>query len=123
MAGRGFQVYISTRELNKVLGGFKKYSESTQKKLQDVVKSSTEKVLSGTIRRAPKRTGKMVTGTTMTFDAEACRGSVKVKGSIAHLVEFGHGGLNPAKEHPFMRPSYEDVRPGLIKGLEDAVKI
>jgi HK97 gp10 family phage protein len=119
---RGFYVNTSMPELKNVLKKISTYSESTQQKLRGVVKSSTQAILAGTIRRIPKRTGKMAAGTTMTFDNEKCVGTVRVKGSIAHLVEFGHGGPHPAKEHPFMRPAFEENKPGLIKGIEDAVK-
>ena len=30
---------------------------------------------------------------------------VKANAPHAHLIEFGHGGINPAPAHPFLRPA------------------
>jgi len=122
MAGRGFSINTSMPELKNTLKKFSTYDESIQKKMQTVVRGSTQAILAGTIRRMRKRTGKTVSKTTMDFDAEKCMGTVRVKSSIAHLLEFGHGGPHPAKEYPSMRPSFEDEKPRLLKGVEDAVK-
>jgi len=124
--GRGFHINISTPELKTVLKNFKAYDSGTQDKIRGVVRSSTQRVLQGTIRRMSKRTGKMVSKTTMEFDAEKCTGIVRVKSSKAHLVEFGHAGPTPESkrtpEHPSIRPSYEEVKPSIVSGLESAVK-
>lgn len=119
---RGFVINTAMPGLKDVLRKFNTYDDSTQKKLQTVINRSTQAVLAGTIRRIPKRTGKTAAGTTMTFDAEKCAGTVRIKGPIAHLLEYGHGGPHPAKEHPSIRPSFEDEKPHLLKGAEDAVK-
>lgn len=120
--GRGFYVSVSAPELKNVLKKFNNYDTETHDKLRGVVRSSTQRVLQGTIRRMPKRTGKMASKTTMDFDAEKCIGTVRVKSPVAHLVEYGHKGPHPAPEHPFMRPSYEEVKPSIISGIESAVK-
>lgn len=126
MAGRGFYVNFSTPGLKTVLNNFNKYDTTTQDKIRGVVRSSTQRVLQGTLRRMPKQTGKMASKTTMDFDAGKCTGTVRVKSSTAHLVEWGHAGPTPGSkrtpEHPFIRPSYEEVKPSIVSGIESAVK-
>ena len=124
--GRGFFVNVSTPELKNVLKDFQNYDDVTQNKIRGVVRTGTQQVLQGTLRRMQKRTGHMASKTTMDFDAEKCIGTVRVKSPVAHLVEFGHAGPTPESkrtpEHPSLRPSYEEVKPGIVSGLESAVK-
>ena len=44
---------------------------------------------------------------------------------VAHLVEFGHGGSQPAPPHPFLRPAFEGgkeaARQAIIARLRKAV--
>jgi hypothetical protein len=119
---RGFYINLSTPELKSELNKIKTYSESTQQKIRGVVKTSTSKVLAGTIRRAPIRKGDLIKKITMAFNDAKCEGEVIIKSSKAHLVEFGHKGPHPAPEHPFVRPSIQEEKPNLIRNVGEAVK-
>lgn len=47
------------------------------------------------------------------------RAKGKNEGFHGHLVEFGHGGPNPAPAHPFMRPAYDQTK-GMV--TQDAAR-
>lgn len=42
--------------------------------------------------------------------------------SVAHLVERGHGGENPAPPHPFFRPIVDEKGPGVLRQTVSEMK-
>ena len=44
------------------------------------------------------------------------------KAPHAHLVEFGHGGPQPAPPHPFFRPAVDENENRVYKHVEDGIK-
>lgn len=41
---------------------------------------------------------------------------------IAHLIEMGHGGPNPAPAHPFLRPAYMETLPVMKAIMQQSLK-
>lgn len=123
---REFWVNIKVPELQGALKNINKYDETTQEKLRSAVRSSTQNVMAGTIRRAPIRTSELVKSIGMSYNAETNVGVVRAKSPHAHLVEYGHAGRTPQSkrtpEHPFMRHAFEAEKSNLIKAVEEAVK-
>ncbi|CQR73305.1 hypothetical protein SOV_50880 [Sporomusa ovata DSM 2662] len=126
MGKKSFYVNLATPELKKVLKNMERYDTETQAKLRTAVRTATSDVLKGSMRRAPIRTGKIKANITMEYDSTKNTGIVKAKSPHAHLIEYGHAGPTPASkrtpEHPFMRPAFEQAKPGLIKAVDSAVK-
>ena len=50
------------------------------------------------------------------------KGEKHVPAKIAHLVEFGHGGSNPAPPHPFMRPALDETQSEVRQKITDEAK-
>jgi hypothetical protein len=148
MSSNGFRVNLSVPELGEALDKVGAYDGRTALKIENQVQTSTRNIAAGTRRRA---VGSLKKKTSSRFDRKAVTGYVSVKSSIAHLVEFGakaafekpdtkkalkipSPGLGVAdmysksahipqrKEHPYIRPSVEDEKPNLIKGLKEAVQ-
>ena len=126
MGKKSFYVNLATPGLKKVLKNIERYDAETQAKLRTAVRTTTSDVLKGSIHRAPIRTGMIKENITMEYDSTKNIGVVKAKSPHAHLIEYGHAGPTPESkrtpEHPFMRPAYEQSKPGLIKAVESAVK-
>jgi HK97 gp10 family phage protein len=122
MAGRGFYVNFKVPELEAAIKNISKYDARTRIKMESVIRSSTKSIKSGVLKRINDKTGYLRKHTVDNFNNKSLTGVVKEKAPHAHLVEFGHKGPNPAREHPTMRPAFEDEKPRLIKGLSEAVK-
>ena len=141
-----FTVNLGIKDLQRKLADINKYDAATQDRIRSAVRTSTENIYIGVKRRIPVRKGDLTKKTTRSYNAAKNEGKVVVKSSIAHLVEFGakgaverpdkkralHGGkltgfaakvnIPARKEHPSMRPAFEDEKPNLIKNVEDAIK-
>ena len=122
MAGRGFYVNFKIPELDKAIKNLSKYDTRTTVEIENVIQGSTKAIRGGVLKRINDRTGYLRKHTVSGFSKQSLTGVIREKAPHAHLVEFGHKGPKPAKEHPTMRPAFEDERPKLIKGLTEAVK-
>jgi hypothetical protein len=144
--GITYKVNIGIPDLQRKLGEIDKYDADTQAKLRTVVQTSTSHIRIGAMRRVSVKSGHLFKNISITYDATKNEGIVKAKSPHAHLVEFGakgaverpskrkalHGGsmggyfkkvnIPARKEHPFMRPSFEDEKPNLIRNSEAAIK-
>jgi HK97 gp10 family phage protein len=150
--GRGFQINFSVPELGETIRQIGAYDTRTAQKVENQVETSTKNIANGARRRVPVRSGYLKKRISSRFDARSITGYVAAKAPHAHLVEFGAkaatekpdqkkalripwsgmgtGGVYYAKsahipqrrEHPFMRPSFEDEKPNLVRGLKEAVK-
>ena len=45
-----------------------------------------------------------------------------IPAKIAHLVEYGHGGLRPAPAHPFLRPAWYTKQPTAMAVISGAAE-
>lgn len=148
MAGRGFYVNFKVPEIEQVLRNMSKYDAKTALKVEGVVHDSTKAIKNGAVRRIHNESGYLKKHTNYSFNKKTITGAIRAKAPHAHLVEFGakavvekpkkkkaltvdqFGNRNYAKkvnipirkEHPFMRPSYEDEKPNMIRGLKEAVQ-
>jgi HK97 gp10 family phage protein len=142
----GVRINWGIKELERQLANIDKYDHDTQKKMREAVRTSTTNIMIGAKRRVPVRSGNLIKGITMTYDAVKNTGIVKVKSPHAHLVEFGHKGgpevpdrkkalhggelagyaskviIPDVPEHPYLRPAFQDEKPHLIKSVGDATK-
>ncbi|GEM_PF-5573255 len=122
MAGRGFYVNFKVPELEAAVKNIGKYDAKTALKIENQIQESTRNIRRGVLRRIHDVTGYLRKHTTSNFNRLKLEGVVREKAPHAHLVEFGHKGPAPAPEHPTMRPAFEEERPNLIRGLEEAIK-
>ena len=141
-----FKVNLGINDLERTLRDFKNYNAQAQEKLRSAVQTSTSNIMLGAKRRVSVKSGDLIKNISMTYDGNKNVGIVRAKSPHAHLVEYGakavheapknkkaltvHGGSGfaasvniPArKEHPFMRPAFENEKPNLIKNTEAAMK-
>ncbi len=143
-----FTVNLGINDLQRTLGAFKTYDAQTQERLRSTVQSSTSAIMLGAKRRARVRSGGLVKNITMTYDGTRNIGTVRAKSPHAHLVEYGaraakvcpdrkkalhssalegsgfaaSASIPARKEHPFMRPAFEDEKPNLLRTTQAAVK-
>jgi len=122
MAGRGFYVNFKCPELEQAVKDIGKYDAKTALKIENQIQESTRNIRRGVLSRIHDVTGYLRKHTTSNFNRLKLEGVVREKAPHAHLVEFGHKGPAPAPEHPTMRPAFEEERPNLIRGLEEAIK-
>jgi len=122
MAGRGFYVNFKVPELEAAVKNIGNYDAKTALKIENQIQESTRNIRRGVLRRIHDVTGYLRKHTTSNFNRLKLEGVVREKAPHAHLVEFGHKGPAPAPEHPTMRPAFEEERPNLIRGLEEAIK-
>lgn len=54
--------------------------------------------------------------------ARAFAGIRPRKASHGHLVEFGHGGPNPAPPHPFVRPAWDELKEDVKRNIAADLK-
>ncbi|MPM69780.1 hypothetical protein SDC9_116728 [bioreactor metagenome] len=128
--GRGFRVNFSVPELQIALNQLSAYDGKTAAKIEDAVSRSTKNISKGAKSRVRVRTGKLKKSISSRFDKKSITGYVAAKTSYAHLIEFGakvHNARPPfmkswTPESPYMRPSYEQEKPVLIRDIEKAVK-
>jgi len=122
MAGRGFYINFRVPELDAVLNNISRYDARTAARIEEVVRKSTLAIKRGAASRIHNVTGYLRRHTVSSFRRQTITGTISEKAPHAHLVEFGHGGPASAREHPTMRPAFEDERPNLIQGLAEAVR-
>lgn len=122
MAGRGFYVNFKVPELQQAIKNIGRYDAKTAMRIESQIQESTRNIKKGVLRRIHDVSGYLREHTTSNFNRLKLEGVVREKAPHAHLVEFGHGGPAPAKEHPTMRPAFEEERPNLVSGLARAVK-
>lgn len=146
--GRGFYVKFDVPEIQNTLNQVSSYKGKTLSKIENAVQRSTKAIRKGAVSRIHSETGKLKKKTTSSFDKKTVTGTIRSKSPVAHLVEFGakattvtskskkaltideFGNRNYARKanipvrraRPYMRPAFEDEKPTLIRGLEDAVK-
>lgn len=141
-----FKVNLGINDLKMQLAQIDRYDQATQDKLRSAVRTATGHIFVGAKRRVPVRSGNLTKKITMNYDPIRNVGIVSVKSPVAHLVEYGakgavethkrkkalHGGrlvgfadkvrIPVRKEHPFLRPAFEDEKPSLMRSVEDAIK-
>jgi len=144
VAGRGFGVTFSVPEIKDAVAKIGTYDTKTAAKVEQAIANSTGAIAKGAKSRVPVKTGKLKKKISSQFDRGTLTGRVAAKTSYAHLVEFGakaasvkpvqkkallfKGGYSakanvPARtEHPYMRPSFEQEKPNLIRNVKEAVK-
>lgn len=144
--GTAFKVNLGINDLKMQLAQIDQYDQATQEKLRSAVRTATDHIFVGAKRRVPVRSGNLTKKISMSYDSTKNVGIVRVKSPVAHLVEYGaksviethkrkkalHGGrlvgfankvhIPIRKEHPFLRPAFEDERPILMRSVEDAIK-
>jgi pectin methylesterase-like acyl-CoA thioesterase len=149
--GRGFQVNFSVPELSEAIAQIGAYDGRTAAKVEKAVQTATKNIGAGARRRVPVKSGDLKKSISTRFDSKSITGYVAARKPHAHLVEFGAKGATekpetkkalkipspglgvasmyaasadiPARrEHPYMRPSFEDEKPNLIRGVKEAVK-
>ena len=94
--------------------------------IRDEIKSRAP-VVTGNLKRSvvAKKYSRLTKGNPGAFVAIDYR-----IGPHAHLVEYGHGGSNPAPAHPFFRPGVDNkidiaerkIKMGVIEVIERAMK-
>lgn len=127
---RGFKVNFSCPELKNALRNIDKYDNQTTVKIENAISKSTLAIGKGAKERVPVRTGDLKKSIKSSFHVKAMQGTVKAKQYYAHLIEFGakvHDVGPPfmrawTTERPFLRPSFEQEKPNLIKNVKDAIK-
>ena len=139
-----FTVNLGIKDLERKLAEINNYGTQAQAKIHSAVQTSTTNIMLGAKRRVPVKSGELVKNITMKYDGAKNIGVVKAKSPHAHLIEYGVKAVHetpstkkalkigdrfaasaniPArKEHPFMRPAFEDEKPNLIKNIEAAIK-
>jgi hypothetical protein len=122
MAGKGFYIDFKVPELQRAINNLSRYDGKTAMKIEEQIRVSTLAIKRGALRRIHDVTGYLRKHTVSSFSRNKLEGAVREKAPHAHLVEFGHKGPSPAPEHPTLRPAFEDERPNLVRGLEQAVK-
>lgn len=142
--GVPFTVNLGIKDLESKLADISTYGTQTQAKLHAAVQTSTANIMLSAKRRVPVKSGELVKNITMTYDGAKNIGIVKAKSPHAHLVEYGAKAVHetpatkkalkigdrfaasaniPArKEHPFMRPAFQDEKGNLITNVEAAIK-
>jgi len=143
MAG-GFRVNFSVPELSDAISSLSAFDGKSAAKVEDAISSSTKAIAKGAKNRVPVRTGALKKKISSRFDKGSLTGYVSAKTPYAHLVEFGakaasikpvtkkallfKGGYSakaniPARAaRPYMRPSFEEEKPNLIRNVKEAVK-
>lgn len=143
---KGFVINLGINDLNRTLAQFRSYDEQTQEKLRACVQKSTSNIMLGAKRRVHVKSGNLVKGIAMTYNASKNTGEVRAKSSHAHLVEFGARAVHevpdkakalkvpggngfaasaniPARAaKPFLRPAFEAEKANLIQSMTEAVK-
>ena len=151
MSGKGFRVNFSVPELSQTISQIDAYDGRTAAKVEKAVQTSTKNIGAGARRRVPVRSGDLKKAISSRFDSKSITGYVAARKPYAHLVEFGAKGaaekpekkkalqipspgigladisatkaqIPARREHPYMRPSFEDEKPKLIQGVKEAVK-
>lgn len=143
-----FYVTAKCPELEAAISQLSAYDGRTAKRIEDAVESSTKAISQGAKSRVAVRSGKTKKSITSKFNRQKITGEVYTKRPTAHLLEYGtrahdipkdtpgktskplyfKGGFVQKVHHPgagarpFMRPSYEDERPRLIRKISEAVK-
>lgn len=139
-----FTVNLGIKDLERKLADLRTYDAQTQAKLCSAVETSTTNIMLGAKRRVPVKSGDLVKSISMTYDSARNIGIIKAKSPYAHLVEYGAKAVHETpdtkkalkigdrfaasanipvrKEHPFMRPAYENEKPNLINSVETAIK-
>lgn len=150
--GRGFRVNFSVPELGETLSKISAYDGRTAQQIENAVQNSTKKIKEGARRRVPRRKGDLEKSITTRFNRKSVTGAVVARKPYAHLVELGakattvkpktkkalkipwsglgvEGANFAASAHipqrrarPYMRPSFEEEKPNLIRGLKEAVQ-
>lgn len=145
--GYGFRINFSVPELSQTLNQISAYDGKTAMKIENVVQKSTHNIRDGAKQRVPVRSGDLKKSISARFDSRTITGYVAARKPYAHLVEFGAKGgtvkpkikkaltvpgsetgfatrakIPQRREHPFMRPAFENEKANLIKGLKEAVK-
>jgi len=144
MAGRGFGVTFSVPELKDAVAKIGTYDIKTTAKIEQSIANSTKAIEKGAKSRVRVRTGNLKKKISSRFDRGTLTGRVSAKTPYAHLVEFGakaasvrpvtkkallfKGGYSakanvPARTaRPYMRPSFEEEKPNLIRNVKKAVQ-
>jgi len=143
MAG-GFYVSFKVPEIQQTLSKIKTYDVMTAARIEQSIDHSTKAIATGAKNRVPVRTGKLKKNISSRFDHRTITGYVSAKTPYAHLVEFGAkaASVKPVKKKallfkggysakanvpartakPYMRPSFEEEKPNLIRNVKEAVK-
>ena len=145
---RTFHVSLGIKEMRRQLAKIKQYDAQTQAKMRGAVQASTSNIYAGAKRRVRVRSGGLQKNITMEYNDATNTGKVRAKSPHAHLVEFGaraamdrpkskkalridangirrfaDGAKIPArKAKPFMKPSFEQEKPNLMRSVQEAVK-
>lgn len=143
---KGFVINLGINDLNRTLAQFRSYDEQTQEKLRACVQKSTSNIMLGAKHRVHVKSGNLVKGIAMTYNASKNTGEVRAKSPHAHLVEFGARAVHevpdkakalkvpggsgfaaaaniPARAaHPFLRPAFEAEKANLIQSVTEVVK-
>ena len=129
MAGKGFYINFRVPELQNAIKNLSKYDGKTAMKIEEQIRSSTLAIKKGALSRIHDVTGYLRKHTVSNFNRNKLEGTVREKAPHAHLVEFGHRLTNEhgeeigrVPEHPILRPAFEEERPNLVRGIEQAVK-
>lgn len=117
-------ITVSIDNLGKVFESIlDDYKQEVDEKSNKAVTKVGREVAQDLQNTSPKKTGDYAKGWAVKHDNDRYGSTVstvynKTKPSLTHLLEFGHGGKNPA-------PAKEHIAPAYLKGktkLEEAIK-
>ena len=148
MSNKGFYVSFKVPELQQALDQIGAYDGKSRMGIEAAVRASTKAIDVGSKRRVRVATGRLKKKIGWRFNTKTVTGTVAARSPHAHLLEFGakaaievpdtkkamaidaFGYRRFAKKahipvraaHPFMRPSFEDEKPNLIRAVAEVVK-
>ncbi len=146
-----FRVYFDVPEIEQAINAISVYDGKSRLAVENAVKNATLAIKAGAKQRVPVKSGKLKKQITSTFKTKSCTGFVRVKSPLAHLIEFGvkanvekpknkkallimgfrnannkllikKANLPARAGKPFLKDSFDEEKPNLIRDLEKAVQ-
>lgn len=113
---------------NEITSAVREYTQDVTNGIEKEVDKTSKTVTKGISSDSPKKTGEYAKGWTRkkTADGGTVRYVIhnKKKGSIAHLLEFGHakrgGGRVAGKPH--IRPNYDREVPEMVNRIKSIIR-
>lgn len=131
-------------EVQKAVRDVGRYSEVTQGKLQDAIKTGTEDTYRAAVSRVHTKSGNLLSKMETHYNETTNTGYVKSKAHHSWLVEHGAGiafvfpvkkkalkygdrffklGKIPVRQpHPYMQPAIDETAPKITQAVEEAIE-
>lgn len=113
---------------DEIAAAVKVYTDAVSQAVEKEVENTAKTVVEDIKDRSPVDTGEYRRGWSRRKEGEAGKISYRIynrlKGSIAHLLEFGHAkvGGGRVREIPHIRPAYDRHVPEMEKRIEQIIR-